>query len=238
MPDRNATNHGEGAAVSPPGDPASPAYARIPPDARRGMVVIHEIFGPMPEIRRVVDRFAAAGYAAVAPDLFFQGRLACVRRIVGALRSGADIPAIRQAGRARDWLCAQAGLSADRVGIIGFCIGGGFALLAGPGFAAVSTNYGDIPATAAMRGIGPVIGCYGGRDRIFRGNAALLRDRLAPLGVTPEVHMFPTVGHSFLTDGDHPVARVLLRPVMPIDHDAAIAEDAWARIFAFFDRQL
>ncbi len=71
----------------------------------------------------------------------------------------------------RRWLCAESGIAEPRVGLIGFCFGGGFALAAGAGFGAVSTNYGAVPPTEAMRGIGPVIACYGGRDRAFEAPA-------------------------------------------------------------------
>ncbi len=52
------------------GAPATPAVAILPRGAERGVVVIHEIFGRQPEIDRAALRLAAAGYAAVAPDLF------------------------------------------------------------------------------------------------------------------------------------------------------------------------
>jgi carboxymethylenebutenolidase len=217
--------------------PATPAYAAFPDGARRGVVVIHEILGRQPEIDRVVERFAAAGYAALAPDLFARGRFTCVRETMRALSSG-DGPPVRQVLLARDHLASRAGITGDRIGIIGFCFGGGFALLAGRGFGAVSTNYGPIPSTEAMRGIGPVIACYGGRDRAFAKKGDLLRARLERLGRTPEVHVFPSVGHSFLTDGHHPVSSLLSRPVLRIGYDPSVAEEGWAKILAFFDANL
>jgi carboxymethylenebutenolidase len=221
-----------------PTAPPTPLYAEVPAGARRGMIVLHEIFGRQPEIDRVVQRFAAAGYAAAAPDLFASGKLLCIRNAVRAIASGKG-EQLDQIRAARDWLCKRAGLEASRVGLIGFCMGGGFALAAGPGFAAVSTNYGDVPPTEVMRGIGPVIGCYGGRDRIFGHNQDKLRKRLLRLGVTPEVHVFPTVGHSFLTDGDHPIALFLSAPLLQANHrDPAVRAEAWGKILAFFDRSL
>ena len=216
----------------------TPLFAVLPPGARRGMIVIHEIFGRQPEIDRVVHRFAAAGYAAAAPDLFSRGvRLACIVGALRAMASGSG-PAIDAVHAARLWLCEKAGLDAGRVGLIGFCFGGGFALAAGPGFAAVSTNYGEVPPTEVMRGIGPVIGCYAGRDKLF-DNGAKLTARLAPLGVAPEVHRFDTVGHSFLTDGHHPIGAALSRPFFHLEaRDPAVREAAWARILEFFERKI
>jgi len=220
------------------GDASSPAYANVPAGATRGMVVIHEIFGRQPDIDRVVDRFATRGYAAVAPDLFHEGALRCIRAVMSAMSTGVEVAPVRKALRARQWLCDQAGLSAPQVGIIGFCFGGGFALLAGSGWGAVSTNYGEVPPTARMRGIGPVIGCYGGRDLPFRAKGAALTERLAPLGVVPEVHTFPSAGHAFLTEGDHPVATVLTWPMLHAGYDPLSAPEAWTKIEAFFDRNL
>jgi carboxymethylenebutenolidase len=230
-------------AVTIPGDAAhadrpSPAVSAIPANATRGIVVIHEMYGPMPEIERVVLRFAQAGYAAVAPNLFHAGRLACMRGVVRAMQHAEDTPPIRQGFRARDWLCAQANLEPRHVGLIGFCFGGMFALAAGRGFGAVSTNYGEVSTTEAMRGIGPVIACYAGRDRSLAGRDERLRQRLAPLGIVPEVHVYPQAGHSFLTDGKHPIARTLTWPIMHIDFHEPSANDAWPKILDFFARSL
>jgi len=216
----------------------TPAYAVLPSGAKRGMVIIHEIFGRQPEIDLVAERFADAGYAAIAPDLFAGGRFGCIRQVMGSLKTGARVPAMHKALWARDWLCDKAGLSPQQIGIIGFCFGGGFALLVGNEFAAVSTNYGEIPETEVMRGIGPVIACYGGRDKLFRDKGTLLNQRLQPLGKSAEVHVYPNAGHAFLTDGNHPIAAFLARPFFEVRYDAATADDAWRKIMAFFEKNL
>jgi carboxymethylenebutenolidase len=89
-----------------------------------------------------------------------------------------------------------------------------------------------------MRGLGPVIGCYGARDRMFGANGPKLEARLRPLGVEVETHTFAEVGHSFLTDGEHPIANRFTSPLLRISYDPAVAEDGWRRIFAFFERHL
>jgi len=220
------------------GDAPSPAVAAVAPGARRGMVVIHEMFGRQPEIDRVVQRFAAAGYAAIAPDLFHDGRLRCMQALMRTLARGEDSAPLRQTDRARAWLCSEAKLERSNVGLIGFCFGGFFALLAGRGWAAVSTNYGEVPKSESMRGIGQVIACYGGRDRSMRGKPDLLKRRLARVGVTPEVHEYPEAGHSFLTDGRHPLATALTWPLIRLGYHAPSADDAWPKILAFFERNL
>ncbi len=220
------------------GDPASPAVAALPQGATRGMVVIHEIFGRQPEIDAVVLRFAEAGYAAIAPDLFFAGKLPCLRAVMRSMRAAEDTPPLRQAQRARAYLCAQRNLDPSKVGLIGFCFGGMFALAAGRGWGAVCSNYGEVPSTEAMRGIGPVIACYGGRDRSMRGKDAQLRKRLEPLGITPEVHVYPDAGHSFLTEGSHPLMAALSWPLMHLAFHEPSARDAWPKIMDFFARTL
>ena len=218
-------------------DSGTPLYAMVPEGAKRGMVVIHEIFGRAPEIDRVVQRFAAAGWAAAAPDLF-AGGLRCVVSALRSMSTGRG-PAVDAARAARDWLCAKAGIDAAHVGLIGFCFGGGFALAAGPGFAAVSSNYGAVPPAEVMRGIGPVIGCYAGRDRIFANTGETLRRRLQRLGVEHEVHLFPEVGHSFLTDGHHPVGAFMSRFFFHLEaRDPAVREAAWRKIFAFLEEKV
>jgi carboxymethylenebutenolidase len=229
--------------------PALPAFAILPEGATRGAVVIHEIFGRRPEIDRVVERFAAAGYAAVAPDLFHNGRFACLRDVFRAMSSRAsrdtvsrrstrtgDGVCVRQGRNARAWLCAEAGLDPSRVGLIGFCFGGGYALMAGAGWGAVSANYGHAPSVQAMRGVGPVIGCYGSRDGTLKKGARQLRERLAAVGQDDnEVHVFDA-GHSFLTDGDPHWLGKLMPLGLGSYPDAR--EDGWRRIFSFFDGHL
>lgn len=218
--------------------PAQTGYAALPEGAKRGVVVVHEIFGRAPDIDEVVDRFGRAGYAAVEPNLFTGApHVVCIAKAMKAIQTGKG-EGVERIFAARDWLCEQAKLPPERVGVIGFCIGGGFALAVGPGFAAVSTNYGDIPPTEVLRGLPPTIGCYGTRDVLFRKNKGVLEERAAAVGATVETHMIQDAGHAFLTHGDHPIAAALLRPLMHIDWRPDLAEQAWEKIMAFFDRTL
>jgi carboxymethylenebutenolidase len=220
------------------GFPETPAYAILPEGASRGVVVIHEMFGRQPEIDRVVERFARHGYAAVEPDLFRAPSAAvCIRNTMQAMFTGQG-PAVEQASAVRKWLCERAGIAERTVGIIGFCFGGGFALAVGRGWGALSTNYSDIPRTKVLRGLGPTIGCYGGRDRQYGKLGTVLERRLRPLGVEVETHTFSNVGHSFLTDGHHPIVHRLINPILRISYDPETAEEGWRRILAFFDKHL
>jgi carboxymethylenebutenolidase len=217
------------------GAPDTPAFAIVPAGARRGVVVIHEIFGRQPEIDRVVERFAAAGYAAVAPDLFRRGKLACLHDVFRSMKRG-DGVAAQQGRNARAWLCGRAGIAQEQVGLIGFCFGGGFALSAGAGWGAVSANYGNLPSRQVLERCGPLIACYGSRDRTLTKAPDQLRQRLGAMGRDDsEVHVFDA-GHSFLTDGTpHLIQKI---SPMAVGTYREAREEAWAKIFAFFDRQL
>jgi carboxymethylenebutenolidase len=230
----------EGTEITIPargGAPATPAFAICPEGARRGMVVIHEILGRRPEIDRVVARFADAGYAAVAPDLFARGAFKCLAEVFSGIVTGrADGVAVTQGRNARSWLCDRTGIPPERVGLIGFCFGGGYALLAGAGWAAVSTNYGPVPNARALRGVGAVIGCYGARDRGMRRMPEQLRERLAEIGHPPaEIHAFDA-GHCFLTEDPLPALKLL--PGSAIGDYPEARAAGWERIMAFFDRHL
>ena len=83
-----------------------------------------------------------------------------------------------------------------------------------------------------------MIACYGGRDVPSRKAPEQLRTRLSTVGVTPEVHIFPEAGHAFLTDGHHPIASALTWPLMHVQYNPQAAEAGWAKIEAFFDREL
>ena len=96
-----------------------------------GVVLIQDAFGLSDDIREQADRLAAAGYLALAPDLYSGRRLRCVLATLQAPRSGRraayeDIEAARRPFIEREDCTG-------RVGIIGFCMGGGFALLSDAG---------------------------------------------------------------------------------------------------------
>ncbi|HEX6469325.1 MAG TPA: dienelactone hydrolase family protein [Streptosporangiaceae bacterium] len=207
-----------------------------------GVVVLHEVFGLNEDIRRQADRFAAAGYVAIAPDLYTGGpRLRCVRRAFRDLlsRRGRTWEAIEAT---RAWL-ASAAECTGRVGVIGFCMGGGFALVAAAkyDFAAASVNYGVVPRKAerVLTGACPIVASYGGRDLTLRRATGRLESALDALDVPHDVKEYPDVGHGFL--GQHEPTRpivALSRITMSYGYDAVAAEDAWTRILDFFAEHL
>jgi carboxymethylenebutenolidase len=204
-----------------------------------GVVVVHEAFGLNDDIRRITDRFASAGYGAVAPDLFSWA--ATPRCLVSTFR---DL--VRRSGPAHDridatraWLTAQNGCGAP-VGIVGFCMGGGFALVAAPrgGYAAAAVNYGLVPkrAEAVLAGACPIVGSYGAKDYSLRGHAGRLKAALVANRVEHDLKEYPDVSHSFLNH--HPGWMATVDKVTGFGYDEAAAQDAWGRILAFFHRHL
>ena len=177
------------------------AYLALPRDEGPwpGVVVIQDAIGLTDDIREQADRLAAAGYLAFAPDLYSGRGLRCVLATLQASRSGHG-RAYAEIEAARRWLAAREDCT-GRIGIIGFCMGGGFALLSAPQFefAAASVNYGEVPEdTARLTGSCPVVGSFGGRDRGLRGRAERLERALTELGIEHDVKEYPEAGHSFL----------------------------------------
>ncbi len=205
-----------------------------------GVVVVMDAFGLSDDIRQQADRLAAAGYLAFAPDLYSGRGLRCVLATLRASRSGegeayADIEA------AREWLAAREDCT-GRVGIIGFCMGGGFALLSAPqlDFAAASVNYGEVPddPVARLAGTCPIVASYGRRDRSLKGRSQRLEEALSELGVPHDVKEYPEAGHSFMNRFN--VGPVLAPAVqlLAFNYHQPSAEDSWRRILTFFDQHL
>jgi carboxymethylenebutenolidase len=204
-----------------------------------GVVVIHEAFGLNADIRQKADQFAAHGYLALAPDLY-DGR-SWVRCVVGAVRQvrAGSGPAFDALEAARRYLAARDDCT-GRTGVIGFCLGGGFALLCAPrdGFDVASVNYGEVPkdAESVLRGACPVVGSYGARDPMGTKHPERLQRALTVLEVPHDVKVYPGVGHRFLTKPSG--AGAVLARFARMTYVESDAADAWQRIFGFFGEHL
>lgn len=198
------------------------------------VVVIHDLTGMREDTRRHVQRFADAGYAAIAPDLFM-GSMGCIVRTFATMvrERGAALDVIEAA---RAWLVGSGAVDPERVSVTGFCMGGGFALLAGADghYAVAAPFYGPVPfAQRRLEGLCPTIGQFGARDLVFRSHASRLSRHLEALGVPHEVLVHDGVGHSFMND--HPDALFALGRFTPLRaaHDARVEAVAWDRMLAF-----
>lgn len=207
---------------------------------RPGVVVLHEVFGLNDDIRAKADRFAYEGYAAVAPDLFSHGnRLACLARAMREVALGRPGPVTADVEASRRWLADHDDIDAGRTAVVGFCMGGGFALVhaatAPAGLRAAGVFYGAVPKDRSrIAGICPVVASYGGRDLVLRRHAQRLERHLTELGVPHDVKTYPNVGHSFMTPGSEGnlVEKLLFFPVHA-GYGETEAEDGWRRLFAF-----
>lgn len=233
---------------SPNGD--LPAYLARPAGAGPfpSVVVVHDALGLGDEIRSQADWLAGAGYLALAPDLFRGGnKLACMVSIMRDARDrrGPTFDDLEAAGA---WLSRRQDCTGT-AGVIGFCLGGGLALLLAPRgqFAAASVNYGTVSKDAYsvgfLRTACPIVASYGGRDRTLRGAAAQLESVLTEVGVDHDVKEYSHAGHAFLNDREaagerSPALFAVFGRVMNVGYDPEAAADARARILAFFDRHL
>jgi carboxymethylenebutenolidase len=205
-----------------------------------GVVLIHEAFGLDENMRGHADRLAKAGCLTLAPDLYSQGGARkCLVSTMRAMLSGkgrafADLEA------ARKWLVASPKCT-GRVGAIGFCMGGGFALLTVHSHDAVSVNYGFLPKNVdeIMADACPVVASYGALDRPLRSAPAKLETALTKAGVVHDVKQYQKAGHSFLNDEEG--GPRWLRPLLRATHsgpEPESAADGWRRIEAFFAEHL
>lgn len=205
-----------------------------------GVVVLHEAYGLIDDIRAKADRFAARGYLALAVDLFDHGpRVRCVLAAFRQLAAGRGA-AFDEIEAARVRLAERADCT-GKVGVIGFCLGGGFALLCAPKlpFDAAAPNYGIVPRDAAnvLRGACPIVASYGARDRGLPGAARKLETALSEADVPHDVKEYPDASHSFLNQHRTGVPGVLAR-ITGWNYHGPSAVDAWRRIDAWFDEHL
>ncbi|AEF40188.1 dienelactone hydrolase family protein [Hoyosella subflava] len=201
-----------------------------------GVVVVHDLLGLSTDARNITRRFADAGFLAVAPDLYARGgKVRCVQRVMREMlmRRGNAVDDILAA---RDALTARPDCS-GKVGVVGFCLGGGFALLMSPkGFGAAAPFYPSIPPLydSVVTGGCAIVASYGKRDPLNPGNAGRLRTVLERKGIEHDIKVYANAGHSFANDVPvQPVARIV-----GFGYDAEATEDAFARTFAFFHKHL
>jgi carboxymethylenebutenolidase len=211
---------------------------------RPAVIVIHEIFGLNDDIRRITGRVAELGYVALAVDLYDMPgpRMLCILRTLVGMARGEVGRVIADLEAARTWLATRPDVDARRTGVVGFCMGGGFALLYATRapLQVAGAFYGDVPRTVEeLRGVCPVLGGFGGRDRIFAPQGARLERLLTELGVPHDVKTYPAAGHSCMSR--HPpgvMATLGAWGPMAAGFNAEAEADSWRRLEAFFGEHL
>ena len=213
-----------------------------------GVVVLHDAGGLGLDTAQQAEWLAGEGFLAVAPDLFHgKNPIRCMISLTREIsrRSGASFDDIEAARRL---LVAREDCT-GRVAVIGFCMGGGFALLMAldRGFDASSVNYATVSLGSItdeeLASACPIVASYGRKDRGNRESAATLSALLERHHIAHDVKEYPSAGHGFMNDhegaGDRipPVFR-FLSWATGTKFDAEATADARARIVEFFDDQL
>ena len=216
-----------------PADGGTDAFVAWPTGkaAAPGVVVVHEWWGLNAQIRAVAWRLAKEGYVAIVPDLY-HGKMATDPEQAHVLSRGLEDPvAYGDLEAAASWLRGQPRLARKRIGVMGFCMGGGLALglaLRDSTISATEMFYGapvnDPAQLASLRG--PVQGHFGEKDDgIPPPKADSFRSALKQAGKEGEVYVYAGAGHAFMNE---------TRP----SYHADAARQAWARTLAFFQKNL
>jgi len=204
---------------------ATPASGKGP-----GVLVIQEWWGLVGHIKSVCDRFAAEGFTALAPDMY-HGQTASEPDGAGKLFMALNIAQAEKDLRgAVDYLAQQS--SSQKVGAVGFCMGGQLALFAGsvnPKVGAVVNFYGIHPNVKPdyTKLQGPVLGLFAEKDGFVTPQTARDVDAaIKKAGKQSEIHIYPNVDHAFFNDENAGA------------YNKAAADDAWRRTLTFFRKNV
>lgn len=209
-------------------------YLALPESGRGpGVVVIQEWWGLVPHIEHVCDRLAGEGFVALAPDLYHGKQVSEPDEAGKAMMAMQLDQAAADMSGAVDEVATRSGHS--RVGVIGFCMGGGLALVLAcrrpDAVAACVPFYGIIPWPDAQPDYGAmsgaVLGHFAERDTFFPPEAArTLETELRSLGKDATIYVYAGADHAFFNDD---------RPEV---YDAEASKVAWERTLAFLRAQL
>jgi carboxymethylenebutenolidase len=224
--------------VSFPGDGVTMSgYVAQPPDKgpHPAIIVIQEWWGLNEHIKDISRRFAREGYVAIAPDLF--SRLGH-KVTTDPNEAGKLMQALQQSEALEDLLATAAylktldGIDPRRLGVIGFCMGGSYALMlpcTTREIKAAVVFYGQVPdPDEPLKNLAAqVLYIYGEDDGwITKADVQRLQDALRKYNRPGEVKTYPGCPHAFFNDTRKDVYRVIE------------AEDAWKRTLSFFQRHL
>ena len=210
----------------------TPGYLAVPSGGRDpGIVVIQEWWGLVGHIKDVADRFAAEGFVALAPDLYYVKTADEPDEARNLMMSLQMDKAARDLSGAVEYLRGHPAVEPKKVGSVGYCLGGGLSLYLAtvtPVDACV-IYYGVLPGVqpdlSQLRS--PVLGHYAEHDDFASPEAArALEEQIRAQGTSVEFHIYPGTTHAFFNDD---------RPEV---YNEAAARQSWERSLAFFRQQL
>ena len=199
-----------------------------------GIVVIHENKGLVPYIEDVARRLAQQGYVAVAPDLLSRvggtGAFETPADVTAALGDLADADIVADVRAVLSGMAALDGVDADRLGILGFCYGGGVAwrvLTQEPRLVAGVPFYGPIPPLEAVPDISAaVLGIYGELDQRITSMLPDIEQAMASAGKSFDKLVLADAQHAFHNDTN------------PDRYNPTAAEKAWTEAVTWLDSRL
>lgn len=208
-------------------------YLAVPPSGSGpGVIVIQEWWGLVGHIKSVADRFAQAGFVALAPD-FYHGKATAEPDEAGSLMMALNIgDAEKVIQGAVDFLLQHEAVSSKKVGVVGFCMGGQLSLFAAtlnPNIGACADFYGIHPnVQPKLENLScPLLGIFAENDDYASPEAvANLSSQLNALGKPHEFVTYPGTGHAFFNDD---------RPEV---YNAEASADAWNRTVKLFKDSL
>ena len=191
-----------------------------------GIIVIHEISGLSENIKDIARRFAAEGYVALAIDLFAErNKVFCMFRVIGEqLFSSLDNGSLNELRAALSYLGSQPDVDRNRLGAVGYCMGGGLALAwacTDDRLHAIAPYYGanPRPVDAAARSC-PIVGSYPDKD-FTTSQGKKLETVLEKANIPHDIKIYPNSRHSFFNDQGP-------------SYNADAAKDSWGRVLTFF----
>jgi carboxymethylenebutenolidase len=197
-----------------------------------GIIVIHEWWGLNDWVKEQASKLADEGYVTLAVDLY-RGKVATSPDEAHELMRGVpEDRAARDLHAAFEFLKSQKNVKPDRIGSIGWCMGGGYSLdvaLQEPTLAATVINYGHLATDPeSIKKINaPILGLFGGQDRgIPPSDVQKFAQALKQLGKKVDVTVYPDAGHAFENPNNQTGYRA---------DDAA---DAWKRTVKFLAETL
>lgn len=207
-------------------------YLAAAPGGGKGIIVLQEWWGLVGHITEVADRFASAGFTALAPDLY-EGKTTTEPDEAGSLMMALNIGETEKTLRgAIDVLRSRPECTSDKVGVVGFCMGGQLSMFAACLNRAVGAcvNFYGVhpnvkPDFASLQA--PILGLFAENDPYASPEAvAALDAELNSLGKPHEFVTYPGTSHAFFNDHRLEV------------FDAHASADAWKRVLTFFDTHL